>query len=130
MQASASRREALVKPPMWFVRYRNHVVFLFHLARPSWSGEPLWSSAALLEGLQAFTPDLTAYLPAAIRRGDAIARSFIPEISPACWEGRGAADGYAVWCAPLIMPKDTISPNDMLLSLNRFMSADNIAEFW
>jgi hypothetical protein len=63
--------------------------FCFAWARPFVVGGVIMAAAALLEGLQAFTPDRSAYLPAAFYgAGGAFAAALIAELLIRAWRWR------------------------------------------
>jgi VanZ family protein len=64
--------------------------FCFAWARPFIVGGVFMAVAALLEGLQAFTPDRLPYLPAALYgAGGALAAALIAELFIRAWRWRG-----------------------------------------
>ena len=63
--------------------------FCFAWVRPFVVGGVIMAAAALLEGLQAFTPDRSAYLPAAFYgAGGALAAALIAELLIRAWRWR------------------------------------------
>ena len=83
----AHRAWLAVRPLHWL--FRDHVVFLFRLAAPLVVGVTIMAVAALLEGLQALTPDRSANLEAALwGAGGTMAAALVAELFVRVWRWR------------------------------------------